>query len=287
MGNKHIYTSNTVSRLLSVPYSEEPNLAESLSGANNGIFIGNSIKMNMPIFLDFNFLFNPHVFIVGMTGSGKTYLMKSILLRLGFMIDASVIILDFTGEYLETANVMGMESNAKQRTPDDININKSTYFMLKGLKEDEKAQRASEILKAIATRMRGNLDRQNKRTFVLLDESWKLINSNEDLEIIVREGRKYGVGLLLASQLLEDMSDGIVANSASVFIFRMQVRKSAEKVMANYNLNQEYIETIQGLDQGRCLLIKLDKANKRSITVIRRVLGIAVSPKTTILFPGK
>ena len=72
MKSKPIYSSNTVSKLLDIPYTEEPGTSEIIRAASNGIFIGNSGKMNVPIFLDFNSLFNPHVFIVGMTGSGKT-----------------------------------------------------------------------------------------------------------------------------------------------------------------------------------------------------------------------
>ena len=281
MKGKSVYSSGTISKLLDIPYTEEPNASEIMVSANNGIFIGNSGKMNVPIFLDFGSLFNPHVFIVGMTGSGKTFLMKNLLMRLNFIISARVIIVDFTGEYQEAASLIGADFHNGTDKVGSIEMSRRSYFMLKHMKENEKVARASEILKSVATKMRGNIGKKDN-TYILLDESWKLMDNNEDLEIIVREGRKYGVGLLLASQLLEDMSDGIVSNSASIFIFRVQVRKSAEKIIANYNLGQEYVEYIQGLDQGKCLLIKLDKDNKRSTTIIRRVSGISISPKTKL-----
>ena len=283
MERKRIYTSKTISRLMAIPYAEEPGMRESIREADSGVFIGSSSKMNMPIFIDFNALFNPHIFIVGMTGSGKTYLMKSLLVRLSFILEASVVMIDLTGEYLELAKMIGAEMHTKRRKLIGLNLDSTSYFMLKGLKEKEKAAYASEILKAVALKMRGNLSDNKKRTFVLLDESWKLIENNEDLEVIVREGRKYGVGLILASQMLEDMSDKIVSNSASIFIFRVQMQRSAEKILADYDLSREYLGTIQAVGQGRCLLIKLDKNNRRSTILINRIIGISLSQKTRLI----
>ena len=135
MKSRPIHSSGTISKLLDIPYTEEPNALEIMASANNGIFIGNSGRMNVPIFLDFGSLFNPHVFIVGMTGSGKTFLMKSLLMRLNFILDSKVIIIDFTGEYQEIANLIGAElHNGSDKTVYG-NVSRSSYFMLKNLKE--------------------------------------------------------------------------------------------------------------------------------------------------------
>ena len=185
MESKPVYSSGTISKLLDIHYNEEPNASEILTSANNGIFIGNSGKMNVPIFLDFGSLFNPHVFIVGMTGSGKTFLMKSLLMRLSFIMGARVIIVDFTGEYQEAASLIGAYFHNGADKAGSIGTSRSSYFMLKNLKENEKVERASEILKSVATKMRGNIGKKDN-IYILLDESWKLMDNNEDLEIIVR-----------------------------------------------------------------------------------------------------
>ncbi len=289
MKTNGIYTSKTASMLINMPYTQEPNSAELASESRNGILIGSSYKMNVPIFLNFDSLFNPHIFIVGMTGSGKTYLMKSLLIKLHMVLDTAVIIIDLTGEYLEIADSIGAEhaNMAELQKHESMDLSETIYFGLNEMKEEEKVSNSSKILRMIASSMRKNVERRQKQVSVLLDESWKLLGKNDDLEIIVREGRKYGVGLLLASQLLEDMKSEIVSNSASIFIFRVQVKKSAENIAANYSLGQEYIDMIQELNQGSCLFIKLGKGNKRAITVIKRVSGIAINPKKGIRIGGK
>ncbi len=83
--------------------------------------------------------------------------------------------------------------------------------------------------------------------------------------------------------MLEDMSDKIVSNSASIFIFRVQMQRSAEKILADYDLSREYLGTIQAVGQGRCLLIKLDKNNRRSTILINRIIGISLSQKTRLI----
>ena len=289
MINANEYTSKTASRLIFMPSAQEPNAEELKLQSVSGILIGNSFSMNVPVFLDFNQLFNPHVFIVGMTGSGKTYLMKSMLIRLCLIMDAAVLMIDLTGEYEEISKAIGTANISYHSTgpQEEIDLSKTTYVSMNEMKEEEKIEFSSKILREIAVKMRKNATNGTKRTFVLLDESWKLLSKNDDLETIVREGRKYGVGLILASQLLEDMRDEIVSNSASIFIFRIQMKKSAEKAALDYGLGQQHMDMVQTLNQGSCLFIKLDKNNKRSIAVVKRVTGIAFNPKKILRIGAK
>ena len=65
------------------------------------------------------------------------------------------------------------------------------------------------------------------RCFVVLDEAHKLsFDAGSPVERILREGRKFGLGLILASQQPEDFSPVAFANTATKIIFQVGDEKS-------------------------------------------------------------
>ncbi len=63
------------------------------------IYIGTTKLFNIPFSWTFSNLTNPHIAIVGVTGSGKSYFVKSFLLRASYIWNANAVIVDFAGEY--------------------------------------------------------------------------------------------------------------------------------------------------------------------------------------------
>jgi DNA phosphorothioation-dependent restriction protein DptH len=62
------------------------------------------------------------------------------------------------------------------------------------------------------------------RCFVILDEAHKLsFNPGSPVEKLLREGRKFGLGLILASQQPEDFSPVAFANTATKIVFQVCV----------------------------------------------------------------
>jgi DNA phosphorothioation-dependent restriction protein DptH len=60
------------------------------------------------------------------------------------------------------------------------------------------------------------------RCFILLDEAHRLsLDSNSPVERLLREGRKFGVGVILASQQPEDFSSVAYSNTATKLIFSL------------------------------------------------------------------
>ncbi len=245
-------------------------------GAKEGIFVG---RMHMlPCFFDFDMLINPHIFVCGVTGSGKTYLMRSLMVKFTLMLRCLVLLIDFTGEYKEFVQLVG-EREASLEEIEHVLENRKTGIIYINLKEKgnerNKVNAASSVLGVVIERMRIS-EGTDGRVLIVLDEAWKLLKENSALETILREGRKYRHGLLFSSQLIEDMDLGMLSNAASIFIFRLQNKQGLNKLASNYGLKEEEVETIQNLNVGSCMLIQTNSYSKRGLYLIERVQGVDV-----------
>ena len=276
-----LMSSDCAKGLIHIPVIAEPSIEQATNCSKDGVFIGNSYHYNIPIFLDFGELLNPHILICGMTGGGKTYFAKSLLVRMHLFSDASVIVIDFTGEYGEAvSNLTAIQiKEVKKLFYGSVGV---VHYDFHELPELDKARSASELLDYVAKLMRGRGTNYKNKVFVLLDEAWKLVEDNKGLEIIIREGRKYGVGLITSSQLLHDTNTNILSNIATIFVFKTTNTKSLERISKSYNLSEKEACRIQNLDLGSCLLIRLHKTGIRSALVIRRVIGVKDTNQITL-----
>lgn len=270
--------SEAVSGLFYIPEQTGQSSGKAAAAARNGIFIGSELIHSMPLFLDFDLLMNPHLFILGMSGGGKTFLMRSLLLKMHAALGSIMVVIDFTGEYGIASE---LQTEAERSVLDPISYigeegYRVLYFNLRELGEHEKVKAAGGILGEVVRVMRSRPLGSDTRIFVLLDEAWKLLRDNAGLRMIIREGRKYKVGLILASQLVEDMELPMLASSAALFIFRIQNRKSLEKLSRNYGLSERTVATVQNLETGSCLAVQVYKTGMREALVLRRVMGVAL-----------
>ncbi len=230
----------------------------------------------MPYFLDFGELMNPHIFICGMTGSGKTFLMKNLMVKLNLFSEAALVILDFTGEYAEFSAMANGLPTGFAEVKDSLLQNKHSilYVSLTQINSDaEKADAASRVLEQAVSYMRHSIC-SGVRLFVMLDEAWKVIGNTPSFEILLREGRKYGTGLILASQLIEDVSFSMLNNVATIFVFRLQNKTVLDRLAQNYLLSQEHVNAIQNFTQGNCLVLQVCKSGEKRSFSIKKVAGI-------------
>jgi len=98
MDLKEHLTSQTAQRLFLV-HPPEPTPDLLLSDPSEGLYIGKTRWLNVPVFWNYKKLINSHIAIVGITGAGKSYLVKTFLTRAALVWDSNAIILDWTGEY--------------------------------------------------------------------------------------------------------------------------------------------------------------------------------------------
>ncbi|MFH0927162.1 MAG: ATP-binding protein [Candidatus Micrarchaeota archaeon] len=77
----------------------EPGWQDLAGQPGSSIYLGRTAMLNVPVFWDSSRLANPHIAIVGMTGSGKSYFIKTFITRASMLWGANALILDWSGEY--------------------------------------------------------------------------------------------------------------------------------------------------------------------------------------------
>lgn len=61
--------------------------------------------------------------------------------------------------------------------------------------------------------------------YVVIDEAHRMMYEGSPVELLLRESRKYGVGIILASQRPTDFSETILANSGTILAFQESLDK--------------------------------------------------------------
>ncbi|MCX8197431.1 MAG: DUF87 domain-containing protein [Candidatus Micrarchaeota archaeon] len=300
----------------------EPQAQALLSPPSKSIYIGKTKFLHIPVFWDPAKLLNPHICVVGITGSGKSYFVKTFITRARLVFLANVLVLDWSGEYVDWVRASGgkvisfgkqgginlldlgglsvhqkikqvvqsleiltdLSSFPSQKRITEEAIEKAykrrgkkgahptlrdVYFILSRLKEEEAKEAAyrikslllssgdsfvvqsirmeelfsglvcvdlhslpSENLRSLAglailqfvkEKMRLHAVQEKAiRLFVVCDEAWKIASDERsDVVAIVREGRKYGFSLIVASQNPTDVHRAIFASAGTVLAFRL------------------------------------------------------------------
>jgi DNA helicase HerA-like ATPase len=91
--------STQVAKRMILVHPPEPRKELLLSAPSDGIYIGKTRYLSTPVFWNPRKVINPHISIVGITGSGKSYLVKTFLSRASIIWNSNAIILDWVGEF--------------------------------------------------------------------------------------------------------------------------------------------------------------------------------------------
>jgi len=106
----------------------------------NSIYIGKTKMFHMPFNWSFMHLTNPHICIVGITGAGKSYFVKTFLSRAAFVWGSNAIIIDWAGEY---------KAWVKQTGGKIISLGKGDYVNLLDLGGMRPIDRVKQITRAL------------------------------------------------------------------------------------------------------------------------------------------
>jgi len=77
----------------------EPPASFLLSSPADSVYFGKTRLMKVPFYWTFKKLTNPHIAVLGITGSGKSYFVKTFLTRASLVWGANALIIDWAGEY--------------------------------------------------------------------------------------------------------------------------------------------------------------------------------------------
>lgn len=96
--------------------------------------------------------------------------------------------------------------------------------------------------------------------FLIVDEAHKIANL-PCISTLMREARKFGVGVILSSQRANDFNEDIISNASTRFIFRQALKGDADFVAEEVLSNKASSSTILGLRRGQCIFSNTNVAN--------------------------
>ena len=369
-------SNSAISRRNLLVRPPEPPMEVLFGDPTNSIYIGRTKVFNVPFYWTYENVANPHIAVVGISGSGKSSFIKTFLLRSAFVWNSNALIIDWAGEYkdwvkqtngkvislgkgsyLNLLDLGGMKpydrikqiirtlelltdisqypeqrrlteqaiekvymegkfrmdafeqkdelgkpltsptlkdvvrilteqaqvgsyefpaelENAIYRLKsftkpgEDFFSQQSTVKLdelitsglvdmdLSGLPDEaSRALGALTLLQFIKEKMRleGWKTSKGLRLLIVLDEAWKIgKEENSDAVMIVREGRKYNFGMIIASQNPTDISEAIFSNVGTTFILKVKFEKFLDYLQGSLNFSSYMRDEISRLCVGQC-----------------------------------
>jgi len=129
--------SNELAKRVFLSRPPEPPHEYLLNDPTNSIFVGITKIFNAPFSWSFQNLTNPHLAVVGITGAGKSFFVKTFLIRASYVWNTNAIIIDWAGEY---------RAWVKQSGGTVISLAKGDYLNIMDLSGMKPLDRAKQII---------------------------------------------------------------------------------------------------------------------------------------------
>jgi hypothetical protein len=126
-------------------------------------------------------------------------------------------------------------------------INKTTTINFSQIRDQEsKTAIAEVILEKLLTYMYAAGPSRQPRFYIVIDEGHRLAYDRSALELLAREAREYGVGIIVASQFMKDFKKEVLGNLSTIISYQMKPSEEAryaaqqlgEPITENYLLHE-------------------------------------------------
>ncbi len=190
--------SNELSKRVFLSRPPEPPYEFLLNDPTDSIFIGTTKLFGVPFTWSFATLTNPHLAVVGITGAGKSFFVKTFLIRCSYIWNTNAIIIDWAGEY---------KNWVKQSGGSIIALSKGDYINIMDLSGMKPIDRVKQIMNSldILTDI-GDYPEQRRLTTEAMEQAY--VNASFILSEFPDQGRDAPTLKEVTTLLEEKLQDG-------------------------------------------------------------------------------
>lgn len=244
--------------------------------------LGNIPGTNLPSIIDLNTIINSHLAIIGITGSGKSFIADKLISEL--LPEIKIICIDFTAEWkkkFESTKIsLITESNVNTYLQD--NLGKIGIFELPAMSSTTDVIKATQnIVDKIFNTAKAAFDVGiTKKIIIVLEEAHTITpetsflgemgdyGSNKALvnrmTQVALQGRKYGVGLIVLAQRTANVSKTVLTQCNTVICFQA-FDETSFNFLGNY-VGKDMAQTLPNLKPYHAIVA--GKAVKSNIPMI-------------------
>lgn len=210
----------------------EPPYEKIMNNPSDSIYLAKTKLMHVPFHWTYANLTNPHIAVVGITGSGKSYLVKSFLTRAALVWGSNAVIIDWVGEYTDYV---------KQSGGRVLRFGKGDYLNLLDLGGMAPYDRIDQIMRSLEILLDLSSEKRERRH---IEEALEGAYAAAGFEMSIRDQRDRGGEPLEAPTLKEVLAliekKLTKAKEAGNFIEEDEVKSARDMIRKFTRKGQDY-----------------------------------------------